>query len=64
MNQPQPSEHQLTSQEWRLNNLYHIVSKAGIVIPFRMNCPGEVVLVTLRRGPKHVSVGGCSADLW
>jgi hypothetical protein len=57
---------ELASGVWRYDDMVGYTSRGigACVVPFRMNCPGEVVLVTLRRGPEHVSVSGCSADLW
>lgn len=40
----------------------HGAGTAGI--PFRMNCPGEVSVVTLARGPRSASVNQRLVDLW
>lgn len=34
------------------------------ILPFRMHCPGEIVRVTLRRGPETRSIGETPANLW
>lgn len=50
---------------WRQGNMVGYTSR-GIgtsVLPFRMYCPGEIALVTLRRGPEFVSVGEKVIDL-
>ena len=45
---------------WRCADMVGYTSR-GIgtcVVPFRVHCPGEIVLVNLRRGPGRVSVRG------
>jgi predicted MPP superfamily phosphohydrolase len=56
----------LASGVWRYGEMVGYTSRGigACVLPFRMNCPGEVTLVTLRCGPKHVSLGGRMIDLW
>jgi uncharacterized protein len=48
----------LVSGLWRYAGMVGYTSRGigACVIPFRLYCPGEVVLLTLRRGPDHVSV--------
>jgi len=51
---------------WRHGDMVGYTSR-GIgtcVLPFRTFCPGEVVRVTLRCGPEHVSIDGRAIDLW
>lgn len=57
---------ELSSGAWRRGDMVGYTSR-GIgtsILPFRLHCPGEIVRVTLRRGPKSVSVGENVADLW
>ncbi|HEY5598279.1 MAG TPA: metallophosphoesterase [Kiloniellales bacterium] len=50
---------------WRHGRMVGYTSRGigACIIPFRSYCPGEVVLVTLRRAADHVSVNGSDAEL-
>lgn len=51
-------QREFASGAWRQGDLVGYTSR-GIgtsILPFRMNCPGEIVRVTLKRGPENVSV--------
>jgi len=50
---------------WRHGGMVGYTSRGigACIIPFRTYCPGEVVLVTLRRGADRVSLNGIDADL-
>ena len=52
----------LASGVWRYGDMVGYTSRGvgACVIPFRLYCPGEIVLLTLRRGPDAVSVGPSS----
>lgn len=50
---------------WRHGNMVGYTSR-GVgtsILPFRMFCPGEIALVTLRHGPEYVSAGEKVVDL-
>lgn len=49
----------LVSGAWRHRDMTGYTSRGigACVIPFRTFCPGEIVLLTLRRGPDAVTVG-------
>lgn len=54
------------SGAWRHGDMVGYTSR-GIgtsILPFRLHCPGEIVRVTLKRGPKSVFIGETVADLW
>ncbi len=57
---------ELVSGIWRHGDMVGYTSRGigACVLPFRLYCPGEIVRVTLRCGPEHVSVGGHAIDLW
>jgi predicted MPP superfamily phosphohydrolase len=50
---------------WRYDNMVGYTSRGigACVIPFRLYCPGEIVLLTLRHGPAHVSTQPHATDL-
>jgi hypothetical protein len=50
---------------WRHGHMVGYTSRGigACIIPFRTYCPGEVVLVTLRRGADRVSLNGTAAEL-
>ena len=49
----------LASGIWRHGNMVGYTSRGigACVIPFRTFCPGEIVLLTLRNGPDHITHG-------
>jgi predicted MPP superfamily phosphohydrolase len=55
----------LVSGLWRHAGMVGYTSRGigACVIPFRLYCPGEVVLLTLRRGPEHASMKARRTDL-
>jgi predicted MPP superfamily phosphohydrolase len=56
---------ELASGVWRHGDMLGYTSRGigACVLPFRTFCPGEVTLVTLQRGPAHVSLDGCVIEL-
>lgn len=54
--------HDFASGVWRHGNMVGYTSRGigACIIPFRTFCPGEVVVLTLKRGPDRVSVGPAS----
>ncbi len=50
---------------WRHGRMVGYTSRGigACIVPFRSFCPGEVTMVTLRRGADHVSVDGQPADI-
>ena len=51
---------------WRHGDMVGYTSRGvgTCIVPFRMHCPGEVVVVTLRRGPANATIGGEEVTLW
>jgi predicted MPP superfamily phosphohydrolase len=56
----------LASGVWRHGDMLGYTSRGigACILPFRTFCPGEVAVITLRRGPAQVSLDGIEVDLW
>ena len=58
--------HDLASGLWRHGEMMGYTSRGvgTCILPIRTHCPGEIAVVTLRRGPPGATLAGEDARLW